>query len=95
MIALGYGETQGTPHRSKPAAELAQVTAESPVWFRQGVQAAMLAPTAVNQQKFYFSLTGSRTVQVKAKVAPYAKLDLGIAKYHFELGAGKENFDWA
>ena len=22
------------------------------------------------------------------------KVDLGIAKYHFELGAGKENFKW-
>lgn len=25
----------------------------------------------------------------------YTKMDLGIAKYHFEVGAGKENFEWA
>jgi hypothetical protein len=25
----------------------------------------------------------------------YSKMDLGIVKYHFELGAGKENFEWA
>ena len=24
----------------------------------------------------------------------YGKMDLGIVKYHFELGAGKENFTW-
>ena len=24
----------------------------------------------------------------------YTQLDLGIAKYHFEIGAGKEHFDW-
>ena len=24
----------------------------------------------------------------------YTKMDLGIAKYHFEIGAGEVNFDW-
>ena len=24
----------------------------------------------------------------------YSKMDLGIVKYHFEVGAGKENFEW-
>jgi len=24
----------------------------------------------------------------------YAPVDLGIAKCHFEIGAGKENFEW-
>ena len=24
----------------------------------------------------------------------YTKMDLGIAKCHFEIGAGKENFQW-
>ena len=24
----------------------------------------------------------------------YTQMDLGIAKYHFELGAGKVNFEW-
>ena len=24
----------------------------------------------------------------------YTKMDLGIAKYHFEIGAGNVNFDW-
>jgi hypothetical protein len=35
-------------------------------------------------------------VEAKAKFSliGYAKLDLGIAKYHFEIGAGKENFEW-
>ena len=25
----------------------------------------------------------------------YSKMDLGIVKYHFEVGAGRENFEWA
>jgi len=24
----------------------------------------------------------------------YTQIDLGIAKYHFEIGAGKENYIW-
>ena len=36
--------------------------------------------------------------QVRAKkgisMIGYTQMDLGIAKYHFEIGAGKENFIW-
>lgn len=48
----------------------------------------------MNQQKFTFSLQGN-TVSAKAGIGFYSKIDLGIAKYHFEVGAGKENFRWA
>ena len=58
------------------------------------LQNALLAPTAMNQQKFRFSLDG-RTVHAEAGNGFYTKIDLGIAKYHFEVGAGKENFEWA
>ena len=27
-------------------------------------------------------------------IGSYVHIDLGIAKYHFELAAGKENFNW-
>jgi hypothetical protein len=27
-------------------------------------------------------------------MAGYTRIDLGIVKYHFELAAGKENFEW-
>ena len=64
-----------------------------PDWFLRGIDAALLAPTAMNQQKFVFSLKGN-TVTAKAGIGFYSKIDLGIAKYHFELGAGTENFRW-
>ena len=60
----------------------------------------MLAPTAVNQQKFSFDYVSMKDGhhQVRAKkgfsMIGYTKIDLGIAKYHFEVGAGKENFEW-
>lgn len=58
------------------------------------MDAALLAPTAVNQQKFTFSRQGDR-VTPRASLGFYSKIDLGIVKYHFELAAGRENFTWA
>lgn len=92
VIALGYGQTQGVPHSSKAAAAVS-APANAPAWFRAGVEAALLAPTAMNQQKFFLECDGD-TVRAKAGSGFYTKVDLGIVKYHFELGAGKENFTW-
>ena len=94
VIALGYGKTQGVAHKSKTFEEVAQVSGEVPAWFRSGVETALLAPTAMNQQKFQLTLNGDQ-LTAKAGTAFYSKVDLGIVKYHFELGAGKENFTWA
>ena len=35
-----------------------------------------------------------RTVRAQASPGAYTAIDLGIAKYHFEVGAGTENFAW-
>lgn len=94
VLSLGYGATQGVAHKSKPMEALCQVEGAMPDWFRQGMEAALLAPTAMNQQKFGISLSGS-TVTAKSLGGFYSKTDLGIVKYHFEVGAGKENFTWA
>ena len=94
VIALGYGKTQGVAHKSKTSAEVVKTDVGMPDWFKKGVEAALLAPTAMNQQKFSFALSGNK-VTVKAGMGFYAKVDLGIVKYHFEIGAGKENFCWA
>lgn len=93
-IALGCGATQGVPHKSKPAEEVASAE-NPPEWFARGVRAALLAPTAVNQQKFRFTLEGGGKVHAESLGGFYGDIDLGIVKYHFELGAGKENFQWA
>ena len=94
VIAIGYGATQGNSHKIKQAHEVMSLDRKAPAWFKRGIHAALLAPTAINQQKFTFILKGD-TVTAKAGVGFYSKVDLGIVKYHFELGAGKENFTWA
>ena len=94
VIALGYGATQGVPHKTKPFSQVAKADGQMPDWFKNGVEAALLAPTAMNQQKFLLTLKGDK-VSAKAGRGFYTKLDLGIVKYHFELGAGKDRFAWA
>lgn len=93
VIALGYGKTQGVQHKSKPAEAVSNLNSNSPEWFKSGVESALLAPTAMNQQKFTLNLDNGK-VTAKAGTGFYTKIDLGIVKYHFEIGAGKENFTW-
>ncbi|MGN0078449.1 MAG: nitroreductase family protein [Coriobacteriales bacterium] len=93
VIALGHGATQGTGHKSKSAQEVSSAPADAPQWFTSGVEAALLAPTALNQQKFMLTLEGAR-VRAEATGGPYSKIDLGIVKRHFELGSGKTPAIW-
>ena len=58
-----------------------------PVWFKNGVKAAMMAPTAINQQKFMITLDGDEAV-ITTKSGPMTKIDLGIVKYNFEAASG-------
>ena len=99
VISFGYGANDGTQHpQKKTVADVAEnksATANFPAWFVRGVEAALLAPTAVNQQKFKFILHDDNCVEAVAKFSliGYSHLDLGIAKYHFEVGAG-DYFTW-
>ena len=100
MIALGYGETQGVKHKIKTVEQVSNASDLTPSWFKKGVEAALLAPTAVNQQKFSFEYLGNKNGShlVKANkgfsMIGYTHMDLGIAKCHFEIGAGKDYFEW-
>lgn len=103
VISIGYGETQGVSHKVKSPKEVSNASDITPRWFNNGVKAALLAPTAVNQQKFHFEFVGFDGEGKKPKVIAkkgtslvgYTQMDLGIAKLHFEIGAGKDNFEFA
>lgn len=91
LIALGYGKTQGVPHKSKSLNDVTKVDkAVMPDWFKKGMEAVLLAPTAVNQQKFLFELNGDKVTAKVNGFAFYTKMDLGIVKYHFEIVTGKK-----
>ncbi|MBQ0079154.1 MAG: nitroreductase [Eubacterium sp.] len=87
VIAIGYGDEPGEPHKNKERKKLVKEPAMAPEWFERGVEAAMLAPTAMNQQKFKISLDGD-DAKITAGLGFMAKLDLGIIKYHFEVASG-------
>lgn len=96
IITVGYGVTGGHERKSKSMTDVSgesDVSRDVPDWYKKGVNAALLAPTAVNQQKFTFSREGNK-VAVKAGAGAFTKVDLGIVKCHFEIGAGTENFEW-
>ena len=94
VISLGYGENQGKSHKQKPFENFCkQEKSTLPDWFINGVECAMLAPTAINQQKFYFEHENGK-VKAKTRRGPCSKIDLGIAKLHFELGANKDKDVW-
>jgi len=94
VAAIGHGTVAGAAHKVRPVEDVSSYDGDAPEWFTSGVEAALLAPTAMNQQKFRFEGEGN-AVRTKAGLGFYTKIDLGIAKYHFEIGAGEENFVWA
>ena len=92
-VAVGHYANAGKPHESKPMKNLVTVKGKAPVWFRNGIDAVMMAPTHMNQQKFHIYLDGNK-VTAKAERAHLSKLDLGIIKRHFEIGAGECVWEW-
>lgn len=90
LITLGYGETQGIVHKNKSLSEVCNYKEGMPEWLKAGMEAVLLAPTAMNQQKFFFTLEGSDTVKATAGSGFYTKTDLGIVRYHFEAVTGKK-----
>lgn len=94
VISIGYGVHQGRPHKNRPVEDVYSCKEVAPIWFMDGVNASMTAPTAINQQKFHFTYKGENKVKAKALIGPYTKMDLGIAKYHFELGAKNMDLEW-
>lgn len=99
MIALGYGVTQGVRRKSKTVGQVSNVSAETPNWFRRGIKSVLLAPTAINQQKFRFEYNfrdGQHIVTARRlfSLVGYTQMDMGIAKLHFEIGAGGVDYKW-
>ncbi len=94
VVAVGYGETNGKPHKSKSADQVSSYKGgEAPSWFTEGVKAALLAPTALNKQAFMIRGKENK-VSIKCENGIFSGADLGIIKYHFTLAAGMENFEY-
>jgi len=94
VIAIGYGIDDGKSHKVKPIEKLGSTKGEMPQWFKKGLESAQLAPTARNQQKFKFTLLNENLVKAETSFGFFTKIDFGIAKYHFEIGADSKEWSW-
>ena len=88
-IAVGYGKDKGKPHKSKGPEQVIEAKGDRPYWFNKGVDMALLAPTAINQQKFTIRLNEDESVDFVDKGGIFSQVDLGIVRCHFEIGAEK------
>ncbi len=89
VIAVGYGVDGGKVRKSKGVKDVIDVNGDCPQWFLDGVEMALLAPTAINQQKFLITLKDDESVEFTDKGGVLSQIDLGIVKCHFELGSGR------
>lgn len=94
VVAVGYGTTQGVQHKMKTPKDVSHYDgADTPHWFMDGVNAALHAPTALNKLNFFIEGNADK-VKITYKKASYSEVDRGLVMYHFEVGAGKDNFEF-
>lgn len=105
VIALGNVSSEdslkerivrGMVHRkTKSAEEMYDADGPVPDWFQTGMAAVQKAPSAVNRQpvKFHYR-DGTATATTDHLDDRMRRLDFGIAKRHFEIGAGGGKWEW-
>lgn len=96
IIAVGHGKTQGFPRKTKSVEALSSVEcAKAPAWFAAAMEAAQLAPTAMNNQNFKIMLlSDGKTVRIDAPKSGLNVIDEGIVRCNFEIAANEAGADW-
>lgn len=96
IIAVGHGKTQGFTRKMKSVEALSSVEcAKAPAWFAAAMEAAQLAPTAMNNQNFKITLlSDGKTVRIDAPQSGLNVIDEGIVRCNFEIAANEAGADW-
>lgn len=96
IIAVGHGKTQGFSRKTKSVEALSSVEcAKAPAWFAAAMEAAQLAPTAMNNQNFKIALlSDGKTVRIDAPKSGLNVIDEGIVRCNFEIAANELGADW-
>jgi len=89
-------------HKTKTVREMFESDGPIPDWFMDGMNAVGKAPSTVNRQPvMFYCKAGKASAEAKDGSAGFVKLspallwlDFGIAKLHFELGAGGGKWEW-
>lgn len=93
VLAIGYGVNNGTLAKTKTFDNIS-ISKDVPDWYKKGIEMVLYSPSAVNQKKWQFEFVAPNGVKAISGGKFYQSVDLGIAKLHFEIGAGKDNFKW-
>ncbi len=96
VIAVGHGKTQGFSRKTKNVEALSSVEcAKAPAWFAAAMEAAQLAPTAMNNQNFKITLlSDGKTVRIDAPQSGLNGIDEGLVRWNFEIAAIVGGADW-
>lgn len=96
VIAVGHGKTQGFSRKTKSVEALSSVEcAKELAWFAAAMEAAQLAPTAMNNQNFKITLlSDGKTVRIDAPQSGLNVIDEGIVRCNFEIAANEAGADW-
>ena len=88
IISVGYGAIQGLPHKSKKIEDVCPFFEDLSPEEQKGVQATLLTPTAMNQQKFFFKRQEGELVLSVSGVC--GDINAGIIQCHYELASGRK-----
>lgn len=104
VIAIGYSDEKhslkermmeyGMHRQNKTKESLIEAREPIPEWFKRGMDAVYLAPSARNLRPFIFRYEEDRVSASLTMRTESAMIDLGISKLHFELGAGGGRWDY-
>jgi len=74
--------------KTKTIKELYTSNEEVPQWFLKGLESVQKAPSAANRQPVVFGYNNGKVTASVPKKFDFELIDLGIAKYHFEIMSG-------
>jgi hypothetical protein len=106
LLRSDFEELREIQSKHRPSISLAEATPDmsaaeveaAPDWFKDGVTAALKAPSAMNAQTprfFYDAATGTAKAYIASGASGRFLLnDLGIAKLHFQIGAEGGTWQW-
>ncbi len=92
-FAIGYSDAPARGPKPAEVETMSIVEGDAPQWFKDGMKTAVYAPTAGNQRLFRIHWDGEK-VSMTSEPGFLEKVDLGIAKYHFEVGSAKGHDIW-
>jgi len=94
IIAIGYGKQQSVCRCNKTADEVCSYDGTPPEWFKNGIKSALGALTLMPEPDFRFLGKDNMVILANYSQGKYSAYEKGIVKYHFEVGAGRDNFVW-